>query len=99
MILCTARGDILVGDENGDFKFILPDSPGIGFPIRRIISRTNGFVIADDSGRFKSYEQNADPKSPYQKSVFELQIGSDALAKQNIEILPITVRLNDDQSE
>ena len=56
LILCTARGDILIGDSDGEFKFVLPESPGVSFPIRRIVPRDkNGFVIADDSGRFKSY--------------------------------------------
>jgi hypothetical protein len=29
LILCTARGDILIGDTLGEFKFVLPESPGI----------------------------------------------------------------------
>lgn len=57
LILCTAKGDILIGDTLGEFKFVLPESPGIQFPIRKIVAREkSGFVIADDSGRFKSYE-------------------------------------------
>jgi len=98
LILCTAKGDILIGDAigEGEFKFVLPESPGIQFPIRKIVARENksGFVIADDSGRFKSYELSQDPKSPFQKSVFEMQIGSDAKAISHIETLPVTLKID-----
>jgi len=90
----------LIGDTLGEFKFVLPESPGVQFPIRKIVARDkSGFVIADDSGRFKSYEQSQDPKSPFQKSVFEMQIGYDAKAISHVETLPVTTKIESESGE
>ncbi len=66
LVVTTQTGEILIGEQSGEFKFVLPESPGERFPIRKIVrSRDKNFIIADDSGRFKLYQYTGDPKTPW----------------------------------
>jgi hypothetical protein len=41
---------------SGEFKMILPSQPGPNFKIKLILPRLqDGFIIADESGKFKIY--------------------------------------------
>lgn len=81
LIIYTEKGEILLAETNGDFKMLLPESPGSMFSIRLAMnSRPNGFVIADNSGKYLVYEETNDPKSPFKliktlvsRSCFNLQ--------------------------
>jgi len=66
LILYTEKGEILLVEANGEFKMMLPDSPVGQFSIRMAInSRPNGFILADNAGRYLVFEQHNDPKNPY----------------------------------
>ena len=68
LIVSTSKGEILSGEMSGDFKLIVPESPGSIFPIQKIVPKTNGdggFFIYDDSGRIKVYNSGPDQKNPY----------------------------------
>jgi hypothetical protein len=68
LILYTEKGEILLVETSGDFKMLLPDSPVHQFSIRYAInSRPNGFIIADNAGRYLVYESFNDPKCPFAK--------------------------------
>lgn len=67
LIICTAKGEIMYCDNNGDFKMMLADSPGATFRIQNIApNRQEGFFIADNNGRFQVFDTTSDPKSPFQ---------------------------------
>jgi hypothetical protein len=66
LVVTTQNGEILIGEQSGEFKFVLPESPGYQFSIRKIVrAREKNFIISDDSGRFKEYLYTGDPKSPW----------------------------------
>jgi hypothetical protein len=66
LVVTTSNGEILIGEQSGEFKLVLPESPGNSFPIRTIVrSRDKNFIIADDTGRFKQYQYTGDPKTPW----------------------------------
>lgn len=67
LILYTEKGEILlVGAKEGDFKMLLPESPVSSFSIRYAVnSFPNGFIVADNAGRYLVFELMNDPKSPY----------------------------------
>jgi len=46
----------LLAEMSGDFKMILPSSPGLSFKTKLMISRKQeGFILADVYGKFKIY--------------------------------------------
>lgn len=66
LVVTTSQGEILVGEQTGEFKFVLPDSPGEPFRIRAIVpARDKNFVIFDREGHFKYYAYTGDPRSPW----------------------------------
>lgn len=66
LILYTERGEVLLAEQEGDFKMLMSESPGAVFKIRFAMnSRPNGFIIGDNSGRLIVYEETSDPKAPY----------------------------------
>lgn len=66
-LVCTDQGEILLL-EQGDFKFMLQDSPGEGFYIECIQPYKRGFIIAGDNGTILMYERGEEPKNPYQRN-------------------------------
>lgn len=69
LLVSTSKGEILSGEMSGDFKLIVPESPGVVFAIQKIVPKTNGdggFFIYDDTGRIKAYALGPDQKNPYQ---------------------------------
>ena len=65
-MVCSADGYIFYAEPTGELKLVLPNSPGPSFKIKFIAARSpDGFIIADDKGRFKIYHQSGEPKSPY----------------------------------
>lgn len=66
LIVCSVVGDIFLVEMNGEFKMILPSSPGPSFRTKMIFAKgQDGFIIADDSGKFKIYLNTGEPKQPY----------------------------------
>ncbi len=64
--MTTFEGDILVAEVTGDFKMILPSSPGPSFKIKHIFSRkSDGFIIANENGKFKAYQASVKKECPY----------------------------------
>lgn len=56
IIVTTFEGDILLAEMSGDFKMMLPSSPGPSFKIKHIVSRkSDGFILANENGKFKAY--------------------------------------------
>lgn len=56
IIVTTIEGDVLLAEMSGDYKMMLPSSPGPSFKIKHIISRkSDGFILVSDSGKFKVY--------------------------------------------
>ena len=59
-------GDIFLAEMSGELKMTLPASPGPGFKIKFIYARpSDGFIVADNSGKFKIYQSSGEPKQPY----------------------------------
>ena len=53
-------------DSNGDFKMVLADSPGNQFKTHTISTNKNeGFIVADDTGRFLVFDSTGDHKTPF----------------------------------
>jgi WD40 repeat protein len=53
-------------DMNGDFKMVLHDSPGSNFRTHNIsTNKQEGFIIADDMGRFLAFDSTSDHKNPF----------------------------------
>lgn len=51
---------------SGDFKMILPSSPGLSFKTKLMISRKQeGFILADVYGKFKIYAPSLQKSCPY----------------------------------
>jgi hypothetical protein len=66
-LVCTDKGEIMLMDQNGDFRANLSEAPGDDFFIECIITYSKGFIIAGDNGRIMIYEKSEDPKNPYSK--------------------------------
>lgn len=67
LIVCTDQGEILLLENNGDYKMMLSESPQENFNIECIQTYSKGFVIAGDNGAIMIYEKSEDPKNPYMK--------------------------------
>jgi hypothetical protein len=50
LIVCTDQGDIMLLESTGDYKMLLPESPGEGFYIECVITYSKGFIIGGDNG-------------------------------------------------
>lgn len=54
----TDAGEILLCDNNAEFKFMLVDSPLHMFKIQNMLPlKGDDFMIADNSGAFSYYER------------------------------------------
>jgi hypothetical protein len=69
LLVCTDQGEILLLESNGEYKMLLPDSPGDGFYIECVHTYSKGFIVAGDNGRIIIYEKSEDPKTPYNKLI------------------------------
>ena len=66
IIVSTIEGDILLAEMSGDYKMMLPSSPGPSFKIKHIVSRkSDGFILVNESGKFKVYQSSAKKDCPY----------------------------------
>ena len=51
----------------GEFKLLLPESPGPMCNIQFIVPKhTEGFLLGDTEGKMYAYDVSADPRCPYQ---------------------------------
>ena len=60
----------MLAELSGEFKMLLPYSPGANFPIRFICPKLdgNGFLVATNWGKVFVYEQQNNMKAPYEKT-------------------------------
>lgn len=66
LILYTDKGEVLLADKNGDFKMLMSESPMGHFNIKYAMNtQQNGFIIADNTGKYLVYEETNDPKNPF----------------------------------
>jgi len=70
IVVCTQEGDILLAELSGEFKMLLPNSPGANFSIRFITAKLdgNGFLVSTNWGKVFVYEQQNNMKQPYEKT-------------------------------
>ena len=67
IIVCTDQGELILLEQSGDFKMLLPESPLEGFYIECIITYPKGFFIGGDNGQIIIYDRSEEPKNPYRK--------------------------------
>ena len=53
--------------SSGDYKMLLPESPGEGFYIECAIPYSKGFIIGGESGQIMIYEKSEEPKNPFHR--------------------------------
>ena len=54
-------------ETTGDYKMLLPESPGEGFYIECIVPYDKGFIIAGENGQIFIYEKSEEAKNPYHR--------------------------------
>jgi len=67
IIVCTDQGELLLLESSGDFKKMLPESPGAETQIECIVTYQKGFFIGTDTGQIIIYERSEDPNNPYHR--------------------------------
>lgn len=56
----------MLAEMSGDYKMILPSSPGASFKIKHNFSRKgDGFILANECGKFKVYQISTRKDCPY----------------------------------
>ena len=48
LLVSTDQGEIMIIEPTGDYKMLLPESPGEGFDIKCMKAFSKGFIIAGD---------------------------------------------------
>ena len=54
-------------ETTGEYKMLLPESPGEGFYIECIICYSKGFIVGGENGQIYIYEKSEEPKNPYHR--------------------------------
>jgi hypothetical protein len=65
ILICTELGEIIYLENTGEYKMILPDSPGKNLNIVNILSFSKGFVLSGENGQIIVYEKNEEVKNPF----------------------------------
>jgi len=66
IIVTTIEGDVLLAEMSGEYKMMLPSSPGPSFKIKHIVSKkSDGFILANENGKFKVYQASVKKECPY----------------------------------
>ena len=65
ILVCNDFGDILLLESGGEYKYQLPEAPGSGFKIEKILIFSKGFIICGDFGQIQVYEKSEEVKNPY----------------------------------
>jgi hypothetical protein len=48
LLVSTDQGEIMLVENGGDYKILLPESPGEGFDIKCMKTFSKGFIVAGD---------------------------------------------------
>mmetsp|Transcript_2588 Transcript_2588/g.4777 ORF Transcript_2588/g.4777 Transcript_2588/m.4777 type:complete len:1201 (+) Transcript_2588:52-3654(+) len=68
MLVCCENGDLLLFDNAGEYRTVLPTSPSEPRSATCAISFSKGFVIGGDDGYIRVYEKSDDPKEVYRNT-------------------------------
>eukprot|EP00930_Biecheleria_cincta_P085307 TRINITY_DN746_c0_g1_i2.p1 TRINITY_DN746_c0_g1~~TRINITY_DN746_c0_g1_i2.p1 ORF type:complete len:1283 (-),score=294.40 TRINITY_DN746_c0_g1_i2:68-3874(-) len=67
LIVCSEAGDILLFDSGGEFKMVLPCSPGEVRSLLCVTAFNKGFIAGGEKGVVTFYERSDDPKEMFRK--------------------------------
>jgi hypothetical protein len=62
LLVSTDQGEIMLVEQSGDYKMLLPESPGEGFDIRCMKVFSKGFIVGGDQGQIMVFEKYNEPK-------------------------------------
>eukprot|EP00927_Polykrikos_kofoidii_P044410 TRINITY_DN38389_c0_g1_i1.p1 TRINITY_DN38389_c0_g1~~TRINITY_DN38389_c0_g1_i1.p1 ORF type:complete len:1288 (+),score=271.17 TRINITY_DN38389_c0_g1_i1:192-4055(+) len=67
LVICSESGDIHLFDSGGEFKMVLPCSPGEMRSLLCVTAFSKGFVTGGDGGIIRVYERNEETKEMFRK--------------------------------
>lgn len=68
LVICSEAGDALLFDSGGEFKMVLPCSPGEMRSLLCVAPFSKGFVAGGDNGIIRVFEKWDDPKEPFRRT-------------------------------
>jgi len=60
-------------ENGGEYKMLLPESPGEGFDIKCMKTFSKGFIVAGDQGQIMVFEKYNEPKVLFTGTKLSLQ--------------------------
>jgi WD40 repeat protein len=73
LLVGTDQGEIMLCEQSGEYKLLLPESPGEGFNIMCMRTFSKGFIIGGDQGQIMVFEKYNEPKILYTGTKLPLQ--------------------------
>eukprot|EP00929_Paragymnodinium_shiwhaense_P023265 TRINITY_DN1460_c0_g1_i1.p1 TRINITY_DN1460_c0_g1~~TRINITY_DN1460_c0_g1_i1.p1 ORF type:complete len:1300 (+),score=429.10 TRINITY_DN1460_c0_g1_i1:78-3977(+) len=67
LVICSESGDCLLFDSGGEFKMVLPCSPGEMRSLLCVTAFSKGFVTGGDNGTIRVFERHDDPKEMFKQ--------------------------------
>jgi hypothetical protein len=67
ILVGTDQGQIILCEPTGDVKRPLPEFPGDGFYIEKIMPYSKGFIVVGDKGQMMVYITTGEANNPYQQ--------------------------------
>jgi len=74
LVVCSEAGDALLFDNGGEFKMVLPCSPGEMRSLLCIVPISKGFITGGDGGIVRVFERSDDVKEVFRRTK-ELRVG------------------------
>mmetsp|Transcript_127451 Transcript_127451/g.360642 ORF Transcript_127451/g.360642 Transcript_127451/m.360642 type:complete len:1250 (-) Transcript_127451:139-3888(-) len=68
LVVCSESGDALLFDNGGEFKMVLPSSPGEARSLLCVAAFSKGFVAGGEGGIIRVYEKIDDTKEMFKKA-------------------------------
>ena len=65
LLVGTDQGEIMLCEQSGEYKLLLPESPGEGFNIMCMRTFSKGFIICGDKGQMMVYHSVGEPNNPH----------------------------------
>jgi len=74
LVVCSEAGDALLFDNGGEFKMVLPCSPGEMRSLLCIVPISKGFITGGDGGVVRVFERSDDVKEVFRRTK-EMRVG------------------------
>ena len=91
LVVCTEAGDILLFDNNGEYKMVLPCSPADQKSCMCVAAFSKGFVIGGDNSMIRVFERSDDPKEVFRKAKEAIAVVGKRADPTDIQVCGVSV--------